>query len=181
MTPSRKRLISGLFLLRRGFLNGPRKTLTKKCIYSSFCSTCFSSTSKVLVLTRHMLFCFLLLTNNYRLFNIHFCYTRDLASFKLFAAWFQVLVPNQLFVVCRCKWKGCRVILSRNCFRQSSFQWRHYILGKLMQSTSYCHCMNSIGTSWLLVISISSCWWGCCRRVLWFAKTNVLVRKLVMY
>lgn len=31
------------------------------------------------------------------------------------------------------------------------------LLGKLMQSTSYCHCMNSIGTSWLLVISISSC------------------------
>ncbi|XP_067049267.1 uncharacterized protein [Acropora muricata] len=32
MTPSRKRLISGLFLLRRGFLNGPRKTLMKKLL-----------------------------------------------------------------------------------------------------------------------------------------------------
>ena len=106
MTPSLKRLISGLFLLRRGFLNGPRKTLMKKRIYSSFCSTCFSSTRKESVganKAHALLFSFV--DQQLPTIQHSFCYTRNLASFKLFAALFQVLVPNQLFVVCRCKLK----------------------------------------------------------------------------
>ena len=39
-------------------------------------------------------FCSFLLTKKYRLFYIHFCCPRNLASFKLFAARFQVSVSN---------------------------------------------------------------------------------------
>lgn len=127
MTPSRKRLISGLFLLRRGFLNGPRKTLMKNVFILPFVQLVFpQQVKKVLVLTRHMLFCFLLLTNNYRLFSIHFCYARDLASFKVVCR--VVSSFSSQLVVCNLplQVKRCRVILSRNCFRQNSFQLRHY-------------------------------------------------------